>query len=131
MDSLSTSLSVVIFGLIVVETMVTVRARQAVRGTHQRYVALTQRRIVSWLVIIGFAVQGVLGLFETNTWGALNLAFAAYLAYAEIKNHKDDDDWFKGRRKKIWKSVKTGLKRLRPKPVRIPSPMPSPSPVFG
>ncbi|GAA4684967.1 hypothetical protein [Frondihabitans cladoniiphilus] len=129
MELLSTSLSAVLFALILAETGVSLRARQAVKGSRERYVALTQRRILSWAVTIGFVVQGVLGLATGSTWGGFNLLFALYLAYVEIKNHKDDDDWFKGRGKKIWKGVKSGLAKLRPKPIHLPSPVPSP--VFG
>lgn len=127
MDALSYTVSMVLFGLILAETVISVRARQAVRGSHERYVLLTQRRILSWIVNIGFAAQGVIGLVIGQPFSTISLLFAVYLSYVEIKNHKDDDDWFNGRMKKIWKGVK---KAFAP-PVRIPTPVASPSPVFG
>ncbi|RKR74401.1 hypothetical protein [Frondihabitans australicus] len=127
MDALSYVVSMCLFGLILAETVISVRARQAVKGSRQRYVLLTQRRILSWTVNIGFAVQGVIGLVIGQPFSVISLLFAVYLSWTEIKNHKDDDDWFNGRMKKIWKGVK---KAFAP-PIKIPAPAPSPSPVFG
>ncbi|BDZ50297.1 hypothetical protein GCM10025867_25380 [Frondihabitans sucicola] len=129
MEAVSYSVSMVLFVVIVAETGVSVRARRAVRGSRERYVAMTQRRILSWTVNIGFAVQGVFGLMQGQSFAFVSLLFAIYLSYMELKNHKDDDDWFNGRMKKIWKGVRRHLAAVsRPKaPVRIPAP----SPVFG
>lgn len=127
MEALSYGLSVALLAVIVVETMVNVRARMAVRGSRERYVALTCRRILSWTVNVGFAVQGIIGLLTDQPFAVVSLIFAVYLSYAEVKNHKDDDDWFNGRMKKIWKSVKKAFTVK----VRLPSPVAAPSPVFG
>jgi len=128
-------ISILLFGLIAAESMVAVRARMSVPGSHQRYVALTQRRIISWSVNIGFAVQGVWGVIAGDSFSFLSLLFAVYLSYIEIKNHRNDDDWFNRRGKKI----RSGLKRRREarrarraaRPVRQPVGSPSPSPAFG
>jgi hypothetical protein len=127
MEVISYSLSMVLFGLILVETMVSLSARRAVLGSRERYVALTQRRLLSWAVNVGFAVQGVLGLVQGQPFALLSLLFAGYLSYLEIKNHHDDDDWFKGRGKKIW----SGVKKAFTVKVRTPVAAPSPSPAFG
>ncbi|AMM20657.1 hypothetical protein AX769_11530 [Frondihabitans sp. PAMC 28766] len=127
METLSYTVSMTLFGVILVETFVSLRARRAVRGSRERYVALTQRRILSWIVNIGFAAQGIVGLVIGQPLSLLSLVFAVYLSYQEIKNHKDDDDWFNGRMKKIWKGVK---KAFAP-PIKVPSPVAAPSPVFG
>ena len=129
MEAVSYSVSLALLVVILAETGISVKARRAVRGSHQRYVLLTQRRILSWTVNVGFAVQGIVGLLSGESFSALSLLFAVWLSWTEFKNHKDDDDWFNGRGKKIWKGVKKRLAAAaRPKaPVRIPAP----SPVFG
>ncbi|MCU1526288.1 MAG: hypothetical protein JWP75_51 [Frondihabitans sp.] len=127
MEALSYSISMALFAVIVLETVVNVRARTAVRGSRERYVAFTWRRILSWTVNIGFALQGIIGLVTEQPFAMISLLFAVYLAYMEIKNHKDDDDWFNGRMKKIWKAVKKAFTVK----VRVPSPVAAPSPVFG
>lgn len=121
METVSYSISMVLFAVILAETALTARLRRTVKGSRERYVALTQRRILSWAVVVGFAAQGVVGLLDGQQLSVLSLAMSVYLAYQEITNHKDDDDWFKGRRKKIWAGVKKRL-AARP-PVRIPSPV--------
>lgn len=127
MEMLSYSISMALFAVIVVETMVSVRARMAVRGSRERYVLLTWRRILSWTVNVGFAAQGIVGLATEQPFALISLLFSIYLTYMEIKGHKDDDDWFNGRMKKIWK----GVKKAFTVKVRVPSPSPAPSPVFG
>lgn len=127
MEAVSYSVSMALFAVILTETAVGVRARRAIAGSRERYVALTQRRLLSWVVNIGFFVQGVLGIAQGETLGFVSLGFAVWLSYSEIKNHKDDDDWFNGRMKKIWTGVKKRLAAAARPPVRIPAP----SPVFG
>lgn len=129
MEALSYSISMALFVVILAETGVSLRARRAVRGSRERYVALTQRRILSWTVNVGFAVQGVFGVINGESFAFVSLLFAIYLSYMELKNHKDDDDWFNGRLKKIWKGAKKRVAAAvtaRP-PVRVPAP----APVFG
>lgn len=127
MDVLSSTVSMGIFALIIAETVIGVRARTAVKGSKQRYVLLTQRRILSWAVNIGFAVQGIVGMVLGQPFSTISLLLAVWLSYQEIKNHKDDDDWFNGRMKKIAK----GLKRAFAPPIKAPTPVAAPSPVFG
>jgi hypothetical protein len=127
MVALSYGISMSLFAVIVLETSVNVRARMAVRGSHQRYVLLTWRRILSWTVNVGFAAQGIIGLATEQPFALISVLFALYLTYMEIKNHKDDDDWFNGRMKKVWK----GVKKAFTVKVRVPSPVAAPSPVFG
>lgn len=129
METISYSVSMVLFVVILAETMMNLRARRAVAGSRERYVALTQRRILSWTVNIGFAVQGIFGIVQGQSLGVVSLFFAVWLSYSEVKNHKDDDDWFTGRGKKIWKGLKKRLAAAS-KP-RVPVRIPAPSPVFG
>lgn len=131
MEALSYTISMVLFGLILLETGISLRARRAVRGSRERYVALTQRRIVSWTVNLGFAAQGVVGMLIGQQFSSISLLFAIWLSYNEIKNHRDDDDWFNGRMKKILRGVGRGLKKAFTPPVKAPAPVRAPSPVFG
>lgn len=131
MQTISYSISILLFAAILAETMVNVRASKAVRGSRERYVALTQRRVLSWVVILGFAASGIVGSVRGEPFSYLSLLMASYLLHQELKNHGDDDDWFKGRQKKIWGGAKKRLKALvRPPRVSRP-PVRVPSPVFG
>lgn len=131
MQTISYSISIVLFAAILAETMVSVRASKAVRGSRERYVALTQRRLLSWAVIVGFAVSGIVGGLAGEPFSYLSLLMAAYLLSQELKNHGDDDDWFKGRKKKIWGGVKKRLKALVRPPRASRPPVRVPSPAFG
>ncbi|AMM22924.1 hypothetical protein AX769_22600 (plasmid) [Frondihabitans sp. PAMC 28766] len=119
--------SMLLLAVIVFETVINMRVRQAVRGSRQRYLLMTQRRILSWTVNVGFLLQGIIGFFLGQPLAVVSVIFGVCLAYLEIKNHKDDDDWFNGRMKKIWKSVRKAF-TVR---IRVPSPSSAPSPVFG
>ncbi|ARC56667.1 hypothetical protein AS850_06215 [Frondihabitans sp. 762G35] len=122
---LSYVFSMVLFAVILLETIVSMRARQAVLGSRERYVLLTQRRILSWTVNVGFAIQGVIGLVTGQSLATLSLAFAVYLSWVEVKNHSDDDDWFNGRMKKIGRGLKKAFT------VRVRVPAVAPAPAFG
>jgi hypothetical protein len=96
-----------------------VKARGAVSGSLQRFNLLTVRRIsaygvigVSFLRVIVYTA--VDGMFYTSA--IINLFVALYFLHLERKYHKDDDDWFKGRGKKI----KDGLKKRLT--VKVPQP---------
>lgn len=96
-----------------------VKVRSAVSGSLQKFNLLTLRRISAYgligihlLRVILYIAMG--GLFYTTA--AINLATALYFLHIEMKHHKDDDDWFKGRSKKI----KDGLKKRLT--VKVPQP---------
>jgi len=96
-----------------------IKVRSAVSGSLQKFNLLTLRRIsaygiigIHFLRVTLYVAMG--GLFYTTA--ALNLAAAFYFLYIEKKYHKDDDDWFKGRSKKI----KDGLKKRLT--VKVPQP---------
>jgi len=127
MQAVSYGVSMGLFVVILAETAAGLRARRAVLGSRERYVALTQRRILSWTVNVGFLFQGLIGMASGQQFATFSILVAVWLSYTELKNHKDDDDWFNGRGMKIWKGVKKRLAAALRPPVRIPSP----SPAFG
>jgi uncharacterized membrane protein len=115
-------LNMVTLAAIFVEFVFGVRALAAIPGSHQRFVALSFRRIASWSVIALFAVQGLLG-FTTGdaadgVWGVIYVGVAAWLAMSELRNHHDDHDWFNGRGKKIVAGIRTAF---TPRAARSPS----------
>jgi len=133
MDTLRIGISAILFAFILGEAASLARVRATVKGSHERYVALSWRRVCSWGVILGFAAQGVVGLAVGDDWSFLSVAFTFWLIYIEVTRHKDDDDWFRGRRRKTRKALKR-LWDARPRlPARRPttSGSPIPSPTFG
>jgi hypothetical protein len=108
-----------IFGLILVELALQVRALRAVVGSRQRYVALSLRRLASWLVSLSFIAEGLLDI-AGNDWAdaAWYLIFGIGGIVLEFTTHKNDDDWFNGRGKKI----RRGLRRMFAPPRRAPAP---------
>ena len=98
------------------------KARNAVKGSHPRYVFLTMRRIASWAYIFSlFALAAV--FFLRNDF--FFTGFELFIAYLSIKTElkRDDDDWFTGRWKKIKAGLKTFAKSLVPKPMGGLSPV--------
>lgn len=114
--------NMVTIAAIFAEMILGARGRAAVPGSHQRFVALSFRRIASWSVIALFALEGVLALISGNStdgiWGLIDIAAAVWLAASELRNHRDDDDWFNGRGKKILTGIR---KTFTPRVARIPS----------
>lgn len=82
------------------------KMRQAVKGSHERFVLATKRRIFSWAANLSFVVLGI-GGFYNGYWftGVVNTAGAIFFTYLELK--RDEDDWFNGR----WKKIKRGVKK--------------------
>jgi hypothetical protein len=115
-------INIVTIAAIFAEMFLGVRGRAAVPGSHERFVALSFRRIASWCVIVLFALEGVLALATGNSadalWGLIDIGVAVWLARSELRNHHDDDDWFNGRGKKILTGIRTAF---TPRAARIPS----------
>jgi hypothetical protein len=115
-------INMVTIAAIFAEMFLNVRGRAAVPGSHERFVALSFRRIASWCVIVLFALQGVLALSTGNStdsvWGLIDIGVAIWLARSELRNHHNDDDWFNGRGKKILTGIRTAF---TPRAARIPS----------
>jgi len=98
------------------------RARRAVKGSHERYVLLTKRRVASWAYISTLvALALVFILRESYVVAGLEILFAYLSIKTELK--RDDDDWFNGRWKKIKAGLKTFAKSLVPKPMGGLSPV--------
>jgi hypothetical protein len=108
-----------VIGLIVVEVFLQFRARSAVVGSRQRYVALSLRRIASWLVNFAFIGEGLIELQAGQQVFALwDILFGMLCIYLELRTHRNDDDWFNGRGTKI----KRGIRRMLTAPRRQPVP---------
>jgi hypothetical protein len=111
-----------ILGLIIAELFASVRARSAVVGSRQRYVALSLRRVASWAVSLAFIAEGLISLaIGDGAYAVWYLVFGIGGLYLEIRMHKDDDDWFNGRGTKI----KKGIRRM------LTAPRPQTAPAFG
>jgi len=111
-----------VLGLIIAELFASVRARSAVVGSRQRYVALSLRRVASWGVSLSFIVEGLLALATgQGAYAVWYLVFGLGGLYLEIRMHKNDDDWFNGRGTKI----KKGIRKL------LTAPRPQAAPAFG
>jgi hypothetical protein len=89
--------------------------RRAVKGSHERYVLSTKRRIAAWATIVALVMIGVISI-------GMQFYFAAplnfFVAYLNIKTElaDDEDDWFNGRWKKLKAGAKSRLKSLAVKP---------------
>jgi hypothetical protein len=112
----------VILGLIFVELFLQIQASSAVVGSRQRYVALSLRRITSWLVNLAFIGEGFFALAIGQQADALwYIILGAIGVVLELRTHKNDDDWFNGRGAKI----KHGIRRM------LTAPRPRAAPAFG
>jgi hypothetical protein len=108
-----------ILGLIVAELVFSVRARAAVVGSRQRYVALSLRRVASWAVNLAFVAEGLLALTTGQPAYALwYLVFGVGGLILELRTHNNDDDWFNGRGRKI----RRGIRRMLTAPRRQTAP---------
>jgi hypothetical protein len=90
-----------------------------VAGSRQRYVALSFRRVTSWLINVLFVVEGLIELASNQqTLAIWNIALGGFCIYIELRSHKNDDDWFTGRGAKI----KRGIRRMLTAPRRQTAP---------
>ena len=102
-----------ILGLIVIELFFQFRASAAVVGSRQRYISLSLRRIASWAINLAFIAEGLIGVATNDANTALwYLVFGIFGIFLELRTHRNDDDWFNGRGKKI----RSGLRRLALRP---------------
>jgi hypothetical protein len=108
--------------LIFLEVLFQARARTAVVGSRQRYVALSARRIASWLVNVGFIVQGVIYLAAAEQGaGWVSITIGGLSIFLEVRNHGDDDDWFNGRGAKIRRGIRKLMTATRPSGRTVPA----------
>jgi hypothetical protein len=86
------------------------KANRAVKGSLERYRYSTARKIAEYTLIgIQFILAVILAaVFKDYIWAGLLLATAMINLWIERNRHNDDDDWFKGR----WKKIKNGAKKL-------------------
>jgi hypothetical protein len=104
-----------ILGLIAIELYFQVRALTAVVGSRQRYVSLSLRRLTSWTINLAFVAEGLVFLATNQAAeGIWYLAFGIFGIFLELRGHRNDDDWFNGRGKKITR----GIRRLASRPRR-------------
>jgi hypothetical protein len=112
--TVTTALNLAVLAVIVAEIVIDRRRVSAVKGTHQRYVYSTIRRILGWAVV-GFIAAIVVTCFAVDhfyTSGVFNGFMLYWIVKWELRRNGDDDDWFNGRWKKIKNGVKSGLKKL-------------------
>lgn len=114
----------VVFAAMMSETFIRNKRNKAVKGSHQRYVLSTWRLIVGTSTALGaFLVAALLYATGDNFGGTIMaLGFLANLIFEiMVRTTEDDDNWFKGRGKKIWNSIKNTIRSLQPKPVVVPA----------
>jgi hypothetical protein len=108
-----------ILGLIVVELFFQFRASAAVVGSRQRYISLSLRRVFSWAINLAFIAEGLVAVATNDATTALwYLVFGIFGIFLELRAHRNDDDWFNGRGKKI----RDGVRRLVIRPRRSYAP---------
>lgn len=93
------------------------RAFKHVRGTRQRYVWLTWRRILAYIVIALALFVALGGAVTGNFIVTVGQTFVGCVwTWTERKRHGDDDDWFNGRWGRIrgWVRQRNGAARKRP-----------------
>jgi hypothetical protein len=109
----------VILGLILLELFLQFHATSAVVGSRQRYVAMSLRRVTSWLVDLAFIANGLIALITGDQAIALwYIIVGVFGIVLELRAHKNDDDWFNGRGTKI----KNGIRRMLTGPVQRGAP---------
>jgi hypothetical protein len=122
LEGITIGITYLLFAFVIFETVFVVRSQRAVKGSHERYVTLSIRRVLSWAVNITFVALGILNIIEGDVFfGPIYVLFGIYFSYTEYTRHKDDDDWFNGRGKKIWKGVKKRLTVTISVPSRSPA----------
>jgi ABC-type Fe3+ transport system permease subunit len=104
------------------ESYALVTGRRYARGTRQRYAWRSVYITLAWIVIFqcfGLALLDVVGdsLVFGGVWAAIGV-----IRYAELRFNRDsdDDDWWKGRGRKIWAGAKRRLAALLPTPASRP-----------
>lgn len=114
---------------VVVECVAISKYIRAVKGSRQRYVWLTVRRISSWSAITLIFMYGIADIItQSYAFAGVQFVIGTFSVIQELKR-KDDDDWFNGR----WKKIKAGAKKLAkkakkaltPKPINVPLPNPA------
>jgi Mn2+/Fe2+ NRAMP family transporter len=107
------------------ETYAFATYRSLVRGSHPRFVWRTAYITLCWTVIVLCVALAVVDVVEGDVvFAGVWLAVAAMRGIQLHSNRdSDDDDWWKGRGRKIWAGVKRRVASLVPKGVRVPQPV--------
>lgn len=104
------------------ESYALVSYRRYVRGTRQRYVWRSAFITLAWTTIVQCFALAALDIASASVafggvWAAIGMVRLIELRF---NRDSDDDDWWKGRGRKIWAGVKRRLAALRPSPIRPP-----------
>jgi hypothetical protein len=104
------------------ETYALVTGRRFVRGTRQRYVWRSVYITLAWFVIVQcFALAALDVVGESIVFGGVWAAIGVIrIVELRINRDSDDDDWWKGRGRKIWAGVKRRVASLIPSPAAPP-----------
>lgn len=126
--TITLTLNLIGISLILAETVFDVRRVRSVKGSHQRYVYSTIRRILGWSVI-GIIAAVTFTCFAVDHLyfgGFFNLFMLYFIVRMELRRKGDDDDWFNGRWKKLKNGAKRAVKKLAASltpPTLVPSPI--------
>lgn len=112
----------VVFAMMMGETAIRNKRNKAVKGSHQRYILSTWRTIIGASTALGaFLVATILYTTGDTIGGIMMTAgFAATIFFEiiiRINEDNNEDNWFNGRGKKIWNSIKKTIRSLQPKPI--------------
>lgn len=100
---------------IICEWILSQKMRSAVKGSHERYVLATKRRIAAWVQNSLLIVLGLFCLTQDLYFSAALNFIVGYLSIRGERNN-DEDDWFTGRGKKIKTAVRDYRKAFAFKP---------------
>jgi hypothetical protein len=119
------SLLITTFAIVfmVAESYIRTQRRNAVKGSHQRYVYASLRIIFNYLVIAFSFACAVMAVMDGRVVSIITGSLVCVLAVAEeVWEHMngDDDSWFTGR----WTKIKNGMKNLASSTQLQPAAMP-------
>jgi hypothetical protein len=102
----------------------------SVRGSHGRYVGRTICRATQWLALADQVLDIIDNTVSLRFWIVPFNIYNIYWISKSIREFydSDEDDWFKGRKKKIAKWVRGKLESARDK---VPQLSPEPGAVFS
>jgi len=120
MSLLITTLAIV---FMVAESYIRTQRRNAVKGSHQRYVYASLRIIFNYLVIAFSFACAVMAVMDGRVMSIITGSLVCVLAVSEeVWEHMngDDDNWFKGRWIKIKNGVKSFASSVQLQPAAMP-----------
>lgn len=109
--------SMLLLALVLIEVAIWIRLQKAVKGSHQRYILATWRVIFGWSIGIFAFILFFVNMAQGQSFiAAIDLIIVVQRILYEKKYKDEDDNWFNGRGKKIWKSIKTTVSSFRLSP---------------